>query len=131
MIASINVGDRSCFFAEVATASAMRPHCDGVQAGVCQRILSFTAQMVWARQLLAWTSPPASVSGSGVEDVVAMLAASGGDAPCANEGARVAKAVAVPKDKDSFRKSANTASPLSLKRCRRSVDDPGIGAVAG
>jgi hypothetical protein len=28
----------------------------------------------------------------------------------ANDGARLTKAVAVPKDKDSFRKSANTAS---------------------
>jgi hypothetical protein len=88
--------------------------------------------MVWARQLLAWTSPPASLSVSGVEDlVVARLGASGGEAACAKDGAKLAKAVAVPKDKDSFRKSANTASPLSLKRCRRSVDDPGIGAVAG
>src|SRR6185312_2736685 len=133
MIASISVGERWWRFAEVATASAIRPHCDGVQAGVCQRIFSFTAQIVCARQLLAWTSPPASVSPSVAGTAAGLggeVAASGGDPARAKQGAKLNKAVAVPKDKDSFRKSANTASPLSLKRCRRSVDDPGIGAVA-
>jgi hypothetical protein len=111
MIANNSDGERSWRFAEVATASAIRPHCDGVQAGVCQRIFSFTAQTVCARQALACTSPPGSVSGSGVD----WTTASGGEAACAKEGAKLARAVAVPKDKDSFRKSANTASPLSLK----------------
>ncbi|HVZ87814.1 MAG TPA: hypothetical protein VHG72_12645 [Polyangia bacterium] len=46
MIASNNDGLRLCRFADVATASAIRPHCEGVQAGVCQRIFSFTAQIV-------------------------------------------------------------------------------------
>src|SRR5450432_442098 len=117
MIARISVGLRSWRFAEVATASAIRPHCDGVQAGVCQRIFSFTAQTVCARHALAWISPPASVSVSGPA--------------IANDGARLAKAVAVPKDKDSFRKSANTANPpIVEERCRLSVDYPGSGAVA-
>src|SRR5580692_671099 len=107
MIARISVGLRSWRFAEVATASAIRPHCDGVQAGVCQRIRSFTEQIVCARQALACTSPPASVSPSGTETADAL----GGGPATAMDGARLAKAVAVPKDKDSFRKSANTANP--------------------
>src|SRR3954471_1808491 len=108
MIANSSVGLRSCRFADVATASAIRPHCDGVQAGVCQRIFSFTEQTVWARQVLAWTSPPGSASLSETETAGAL----GGEPAIANDGARLAKAVAVPKDKDSFRKeSANTANP--------------------
>src|SRR6185312_2303997 len=114
MIASISVGERWWRFADVATASAIRPHCDGVQAGVCQRIFSFTAQMVCARQPLAWTSPPASVSPSETETAETAAgsggeAASVGDPARARLGAKLSKAVAVPKDKDSFRRSANTA----------------------
>src|SRR5450432_3353533 len=83
MIARISVGLRSWRFAEVATASAIRPHCDGVQAGVCQRIFSFTAQTVCARHALAWISPPASVSVSGVDPVgaEAVAAGAGGSVP--------------------------------------------------
>src|SRR5438552_18577734 len=105
MIANRSVGLRSWRFAEPATASAIRPHCDGVQAGVCQRIFSFTEQTVRARHVSAWTSPPGSVSLSGIETAEALE----GEPAIANDGARLAKAVAVPKDKDSFRKSANTA----------------------
>jgi len=50
MTARSNVGERLYLFAEVDTASEMRRHCDGVQAGVCQRIFSFTAQIVLVRQ---------------------------------------------------------------------------------
>ena len=39
----------------------------------------------------------------------------GGGPATAIDGARLAKAVAVPKDKESFRKSANTADPLSFE----------------
>ena len=55
MIASSSVGDRSWRFADSLTASAIFRHCDGVQAGVCQRIRSFTEQIVCARQLSATT----------------------------------------------------------------------------
>src|SRR5690242_377423 len=98
MIASTNEGLRSYFLAEVATASAIRPHCDGVQAGVCQRILSFTEQIVCARQALACTSPPGSgsvspgvVAGVAVDadvDAAGMLA---GEPASAREGAKLAK----------------------------------------
>jgi long-subunit fatty acid transport protein len=37
--------------AEVATASATCRHWEGVQAGVCQRIFSFTEQIVLVKQL--------------------------------------------------------------------------------
>src|SRR4051812_12699478 len=50
MTASTKVSDSLYFFAEVDTASETRRHCDGVQAGVCQRIFSFTAQIVLVRQ---------------------------------------------------------------------------------
>src|SRR4051812_13984888 len=50
MTASNKVSESLYFFAEVETASETRRHCDGVQAGVCHRIFSFTAQMVLVRQ---------------------------------------------------------------------------------
>src|SRR6266404_4879286 len=50
MTASNNVSESLYFFAEVETASETRRHSDGVQAGVCQRIFSFTAQIVLVRQ---------------------------------------------------------------------------------
>src|SRR5262245_39088664 len=50
MIARINVGLRSFALAAEVTASEMRRHWDGDHAGVCQRIFSFTAQMVLVRQ---------------------------------------------------------------------------------
>ena len=46
-----NPGDKAAeVFADVATASAMWRHSEGVQAGVCQRIRSLTEQIVLARQ---------------------------------------------------------------------------------
>jgi hypothetical protein len=51
MTASSKEGDRSYFLADVATASATLRHWEGVQAGVCHRIFSFTAQIVFVRQL--------------------------------------------------------------------------------
>src|SRR5580698_5633677 len=119
MIASSNVGLRSCRFAEVATASAIRPHCDGVQAGVCQRIFSLTAQIVCLRQEGPWVSGPLSIGdpwpaetcpagsswpvGAGVATAEAALAW--------GAATRLASAAAVPKDKGSFRKSASTSPP--------------------
>jgi len=50
MTARSSVGERWCRFAEVETASEMRRHCDGVHAGVCHRIFSFTEQIVLVRQ---------------------------------------------------------------------------------
>src|SRR5258706_10858302 len=50
MTASSSVGERWYRFAEVETASEMRRHCDGVHAGVCHRIFSFTEQIVLVRQ---------------------------------------------------------------------------------
>jgi hypothetical protein len=50
MTARSSVGERWYRFAEVETASEMRRHWDGVHAGVCHRIFSFTEQIVLVRQ---------------------------------------------------------------------------------
>jgi hypothetical protein len=50
MTARSNVSERLYFFDAEETAPATVRHCDGVQAGVCQRIFSFTAQIVLVRQ---------------------------------------------------------------------------------
>src|SRR5579863_9344086 len=50
MTARSSVSESLYFLAEDDTASDTVRHCDGVQAGVCQRIFSLTAQMVLVRQ---------------------------------------------------------------------------------
>ena len=50
MMASNSDGLSSWRLAEAATASATLRQVEGVQAGVCQRIFSLTAQMVFLRQ---------------------------------------------------------------------------------
>src|SRR6185312_2071718 len=112
MMASNSEGLRSCFLADVATASAIRPHCDGVQAGVCHRIFSFTAQMVCARQALACGSTLASTSELTLAGALTARTMGRPDGPAfASDGAKLASAVAVPRDNDSFRKSASTVTP--------------------
>ncbi|HVZ72524.1 MAG TPA: hypothetical protein VHJ20_09125 [Polyangia bacterium] len=87
MTASNRVGLRSCFLADVATESATFRHVDGVQAGVCQRIFSFTEQMVLARQL-------SEAMPLGVDEVSAAVVLSGvaGEAERAPAAARTPNA---------------------------------------
>jgi hypothetical protein len=66
MTASSSVSERWYFFAEVETAFETVRHWEGVQAGVCQRIFSFTAQMVLVRQSAGAAS---SLGGSGAADM--------------------------------------------------------------
>src|SRR5450432_414966 len=87
----------------------MRPHCEGVQAGVCQRIFSLTAQIVCLRQEVACGSAVLPIgSPSGTADVSPPP-----DPAAAWEGAAktLASAAVVPKDKARFRRSASTISP--------------------
>jgi hypothetical protein len=64
--------------ADDVTASAILRHCDGVQAGVCQRIFSFTAQIVFVRH----ESPvgvDAAGAGAGTGSADSAAAARGGE----------------------------------------------------
>src|ERR1700744_3936901 len=91
MTARSSVGDRLWRLAEVATASAMCRHCDGAHAGVCQRIFSFTAQIVLVRQLGA--AP--EVSEEKVDDTPEVVPDGTGDCPLAAPAATGDLATAV------------------------------------
>src|SRR5450432_2110442 len=73
MTARSSDGESLWRLAEVATASETRRHWEGVQAGVCHRIFSFTAQIVLVRQLSGCTAgsapPGAEAAGAGVSPI--------------------------------------------------------------
>src|SRR5262245_65829286 len=103
MIASSSVGDRSWRLAESFTALAILRHCDGVHAGVCQRMRSFTAQIVCARQLSATTLGTALAAGAeaaraGESGIAAMSAAVAREVAPRPPPSRAAAA----SDKDNF-----------------------------
>jgi hypothetical protein len=63
MTARSNVSERLYFLADFETASETCRHCEGVHAGVCQRIFSFTEQMVLVRHG-SRLGPPESPDGT-------------------------------------------------------------------
>src|SRR6185312_2610812 len=129
MMASNSEGLRSCFFDDVATASAIRPHCEGVQAGVCHRIFSFTAQIVCARQALAWGSTLGSTAELTLTGALTARTVGRPDGPAfASDGVKLASAVAVPRDNDSFRRSASTVTPPFDWSKRRKSTVSAVGA---
>src|SRR4051794_38249164 len=73
--ASSRVGDRSWRLADVATASATRRHWEGVQAGVCQRIFSFTAQIVFVRQVSVGPSGRVAEGDAGATEAAVVMSA--------------------------------------------------------
>src|SRR5438045_298699 len=104
-------GERSWRFADSLTASAMLRHWDGVQAGVCQRIRSFTAQIVCARQgslTSVGAGPDFSLETTAGESATSAGAATAWEVAPRPPPSRAAAA----SDKESFGLSASTWSPL-------------------
>src|SRR5262245_23719169 len=104
-------GERSWRLADSSTALAIVRHWDGVQAGVCQRIRSFTEQIVCARH---W---PVTAVGAGPDFSLETAAGASASAAGAAMAWEVAprpppNRAAAASDKESFGLSASTWSPF-------------------